>query len=208
MRRFLLPLTLSLAAPALAEDRPSFDCTTAEGDIEAMVCGDTDLAALDRRVADRFGEALAAAQALDTQTGTSKGVTAAEDMLREGERDWIAARDACAADAEPRACAQTAYLRREAELVALWTLEPARNTAFWTCDGDPDNAVVTIFFDTELPSIRFERGSSVDVGTEVRTASGARYDAASGRSIWMRGKEAAYDDPDGADYSCVLSGEG
>jgi hypothetical protein len=65
---------------------------------------------------------------------------------------------------------------------------------------------VAQFFDTELPSVRFERGDDIDTGALARTASGARYIGVFGREIWIKGKEAIYrePDPDGASYRSVL----
>jgi membrane-bound inhibitor of C-type lysozyme len=78
--------------------------------------------------------------------------------------------------------------------------------AFWSCDGNPANEVVTYFFDTELPSVRFERGDRVDAGSLVETASGSRYEGSFGRSIWIKGEEATYrePDPEGTIYTCSL----
>ena len=83
-----------------------------------------------------------------------------------------------------RACVELAYQRREGALVSAWMLEEPARTVFWTCGGNPANEVVTMFFDTELPSVRFERGDSIDTGHLSPTASGARYDGSFGRSIW------------------------
>lgn len=65
-------------------------------------------------------------------------------------------------------------------------------------------------FDTELPSVRFERGDEIDTGALTRTASGARYIGSFGREIWIKGEEATYrdPDPDGVSYRCVLSTPG
>ena len=84
-------------------------------------------------------------------------------------------------------------------------LEDPTGTAFWTCDNNPANEVVTMFFATERPSVRFERGDSVDTGALRRTASGARYEGSFGRSIWIKGDEAHYrePDPDGTEWTCT-----
>lgn len=83
--------------------------------------------------------------------------------------------------------------------------EPA-GIAFWACDGNPANEVVTYFFDTELPSVRLERGDTVDTGSLVPTASGSKYEASVGRSIWIKGEEATYrePDPEQTTYECTL----
>jgi uncharacterized protein YecT (DUF1311 family)/membrane-bound inhibitor of C-type lysozyme len=192
---------LGISAPALAQDGPSFDCANAGSEAETLICSDADLARLDRRLADRFGAALSVVQGLDA------GAADAEAELRATQRGWISGRDDCWKSEDLRACVSDAYLRREGELVATWRLEEPTETVFWTCGGTPANEVVTLFFDTELPSVRFERGDTIDAGTLSRTASGARYDGSFGRFIWMKGDEATYrePDPDGTEYTCTVA---
>ena len=197
MMRILGVILVMLAGVAGAQEGPSFDCGEAGSTAEEMICADAGLAALDRRVAGRYAAALEVA----------KGVGgAAADELRAYQRGWIKGRDECWKAEDQRACVEGEYLRREAELVARWMLEAPFNTAVWACGGNPANEVVTMFFDTELPSVRFERGDSVDTGVQVMAASGARYEGNFGRSIWMKGDRATYrePDPDGTSYECEL----
>ncbi|SLN52862.1 Membrane-bound lysozyme-inhibitor of c-type lysozyme [Roseivivax jejudonensis] len=192
---------IGLSAPVVAQEGPSFDCARAESSAETLICEDAELARLDRRVAERYSEALAAIRGLDA------GAAEAESELRATQRGWIGGRDECWKAEDLRTCVADAYLRREGELVARWILEEPTSTAFWTCDGTPANEVVTIFFDTERPSLRFERGDSVDTGSLVPTGSGARYEGSFGRSIWIKGDAATYrdPDPDGTTYECTLA---
>ena len=192
---------LILASPAVAQDGPSFDCSKASSGAEDMICTDAELARLDRVVSDRYAEALAAIRALDA------GAAEAEDNLRAWQRGWLSARNECWKSEDMRLCIEDAYLRREGELVAEWMLEEPTATTFWTCDNSPANEVVTMFFDTELPSVRFERGDTIDTGVLVRTASGSKYEGSFGRSIWIKGDEALYReaDPDGTEVTCTVS---
>ena len=194
-------LGLLVATPVLGQEGPSFDCAKAESSAVELVCADPDLAALDRRVAERFAAALDAALSLDA------GARAAEGDLRAYQRGWIKGRDDCWKAEDLRDCVAFSYLRREGELVAEWLLEEPTAIAFWTCGGNPANEVVTSFFDTELPSLRFERGDTIDTGSLAPTGSGARYEGDFGRSIWIKGEEATYrePDPDGTTYDCVLA---
>jgi uncharacterized protein len=198
--KYLVVACLLVATPLLAQEGPSFDCSKAESGAEKLVCEDAALARLDRLVAARYAEAVEAARGLDV------GADAALAELRTMQRGWIGGRDECWKAGDPRACVADAYTRREAELVAGWMLEPATRTVYWTCGDSPANEVVTMFFDTEVPSVRFERGDSVDVGVLTPTGSGARYDGTFGRYIWIKGDEAMYrePDPDGTEYQCVL----
>lgn len=201
LRRILFPILISVPSLATAQDGPSFDCARASTSAEELVCADAGLATLDRRVAEVFAQALVVIRELDA------GAKAAEDRLRATQRGWIKGRDACWKASDQHACIEAAYLRREGSLVARWILMDPTGTSFWACDGNPANEVVTMFFDTPLPSVRFERGDSIDVGSLVPTGSGAKYEGSFGRSIWIKGDSAAYrdPDPDGTEMTCVLA---
>lgn len=196
MRLVSLALLL-LASPAAAQ---SFDCAKASTSAEELVCSDARLGALDERIAETYGKALEVARGLDA------GAQEAEDMLKATERGWIGGRDECWKTENVPACVEQSYLRREAELVTQFMLQEPTATTFWACDGNPANEVVTMFFDTELPSLRFERGDSIDTGTLVPAASGSRYMGSFGREIWIKGEEAQYrePDPDGSEMTCVV----
>lgn len=189
---------LALGAPVLAQTGPSFDCGQANSSAEQLICSDTELAALDQRVADRFAAALAAIKEFGS------GAQEAEDTLRAYQRGWIKGRDECWKAEDLRACIQDEYLRREAQLVAQFMLETPSSVTSWQCAGNPANEVVTFFFDTPLPGVRIERGDSIGTGTLVESASGAKYAAAFGQSIWVNGDTALYReaDPDGTELEC------
>jgi uncharacterized protein len=199
MFRLIPVLGLLAASPVFAQSGPSFDCAKAESSAEELICGDADLAKADRRVSDRYDAALSAIRAMDI------GAEAAEDSLRASQRGWIKGRDDCWKADDLRRCVKDSYLTREGELVALWMLEQPAGVAFWTCDGTPANEVATFFFDTVLPSIRFERGDQIDAGSLVPSGSGSKYQGSFGRSIWIKGSEATYREPDGSSHVCVLA---
>ncbi|WP_298496973.1 MliC family protein [uncultured Maritimibacter sp.] len=190
---FLFPL---FASPAFAQDGPSFDCAKAESSAEEAICASPELAALDQRVADVYARALAAAEGLDA------GAEDAVATLHSEQRGWIGGRDDCWKEDDLNACVETAYLMRESQLTARWMLAEPTGTTVWACDDGGE--VVTTYYDTPLPSVRFEVGDSVDVGSMVRTGSGSRYDGSFGRYIWMKGDEATYrpPDPDGTETLC------
>ncbi len=197
-------LCVALALPALplaAQEGPSFDCSKAQSSAEELVCADADLAALDRLIAERYAAALEAARNLDF------GAEEAEANLKAYQRGWIKGRDDCWKADDLRACVEYEYQRREAELVTQFILEEPTGTTFWQCQGNPANEVVTMYFDTALPSIRFERGDSIDTGMLSETASGSRYDGSFGRYIWIKGDEATYrePDPDGTEMTCTVA---
>jgi uncharacterized protein len=202
--RFSVTLGLiALALPAAAQVGPSFDCAKASSPTEVLICENTELARLDGRLAQRLVSALTTIRAMDT------GAAEAEATFQAQQAKWIEERNACTKDTDPRSCVETAYLTREGELVARWMLEEPDRTVTWTCGASGANEVVTMFFDTELPSVRFERGDSTDVGALSPTGSGSRYEGSAGRYIWIQGSEAIYRDPEpnGNTSSCEIAGQ-
>ena len=203
MLRNVAAFAVMVASPAFAESGPSFDCGKAGSSAETLICNDPELARLDRLVSDRYAAALEVVREL------ASGASETEEELRALQRGWIKGRDECWKAADPSECIRAAYLRREGELVALWLLKEPAGVAFWTCDGNPANEVVTFFFDTETPSVRFERGDTIDTGSLVATASGSEYEGSFGRSIWIKGDQATYReaDPAAQTYSCMLANQ-
>lgn len=95
------------AAPAperqVAVARPSFNCRVARGRVERMVCGDAELATLDRRMSSAFYAALA------------RGGPDTRVALR-GSRDrWLAFRNRCPSPA----CVAQAYRDRMDEIADI-----------------------------------------------------------------------------------------
>lgn len=195
----LSPLLLALSvSSAAAEEGPSFDCAKAAGSAETLVCGDDALAALDRRLAGRFAASVAVLQEIDS------GSEDALARLRATQRGWIKGRDECWKAEDLRSCVEEAYLTREGELVARYMLEAPTTVTFWTCGGNPADEVVAYFYDTQRPSVRLERGDSIDTGSLVPTASGARYEASFGKSFWIKGDQARLVWPEGTTHACTL----
>lgn len=189
-------LLLLTAPAALAQDGPSFDCAKAQSEAEKLICTDPALAALDRRMTDRF------AAAVDVAKGLDVGAKEAEDELRAYQRGWVKGRDECWKADDQRACVEGEYLRREAELVARFMLEQPTATVFWACENNPANQVVTAFFDTELPAVRIERGDTTYAGWLTPAASGSRYEAPFGLWFWTKGDEATAMLEQGAEITC------
>lgn len=110
MKRALLLLALVAPAPLAAQApvaNPSFDCARARGWDERAICGDRDLATLDRRVADAFRQALEAAPAQ-------------RDRLQAEQRSWLAERRRCEkpASGTPQGCLRTSMASRATTLEA------------------------------------------------------------------------------------------
>ena len=66
MRQYLIISTFLIAGGSvMAAEAPSFDCTKADGTIEELICGDPELAALDRRLAEVYGQSIGVIEGLD-----------------------------------------------------------------------------------------------------------------------------------------------
>lgn len=163
----LLVLTVGCGAigSATAAQGPSFSCNKVKaGSIEAMICTDTGLAELDRKLAEVY----AAAQ--------RKATNEHPPMLKAEQRGWIKGRDECWKSDDNRGCAESEYRRRIAELQALYRLVPGTGPVTYACDGDPRNEVVVVFFPTTDPSTLYaERGDSVSLMYLQPSGSGAKY---------------------------------
>jgi uncharacterized protein len=107
-------LVLATSADAQEEDgaEPSFDCAAATAPVEALICSDTGLADLDRKLAESYHALLA------TRVGE------AQMLLREEQRAWAESRAAtCAVEGDPAielsdaiGCLIALYRARIAEL--------------------------------------------------------------------------------------------
>ncbi len=91
----------AMPAPSPASMGPSFDCRKAASADEQAICASSDLAALDRQLADAYSAALASAN--DAAA------------IRAAQRQWIADRQSCGSDG---ACLAASYDRRIAALTA------------------------------------------------------------------------------------------
>lgn len=190
---------IGIAGAAAAQDGPSFDCSRAESSAEELVCDDAALAAMDRRLAEVYGAALAAAEGLDA------GAAEAASTLKAMQRGWIKGRDECWKAADLRACVETAYLTREAELVATWMLQAPFAQARWICEGNPANEVHATYYDTALPALRVEYGDGIEAMHLAPSGSGARYEGTFGRSFWEKGGEAMFVWAEGTEMSCEIA---
>ncbi len=193
----LWPVFLAFAAGsvALAAEGPSFDCTKADGTIEELICGDAELAALDRRLAEVYGQSIEAIEGLD-----DPGDTLAS--LRTWQRGWIKGRDECWKADDQRSCTAGEYRRRIAVLEASWQLVPHGDPVFYMCMEEPANEIVATFYEAELPAVRLERGDSTEIAVVERTGSGSRYEGEFGLVFWVKGDRAQVEWPQGTSFEC------
>ena len=187
-------LALSPVA-GLAQDGPAFDCAKAESSAEKLICNDAELAALDRRLADRFAAAIKVAEGLDV------GAEEETNTLRAMQRGWISGRDECWKEPDLRLCVETEYLQREAELVAEFMLEPPSETLELSCGP---RALTVDIFATDLPGLRVEEGDSVYVGAQFETDTPGTYYMRSAGGLVMNDRAISVSDSYGEEHACQI----
>jgi uncharacterized protein len=182
MRKLVITRTLqififcALSFPALAQE-PGFDCAKASGSIEKMICADTELAALDRRLSAAYSAAL------------PKAANEHPPILKAEQRGWIKGRNDCWKADDKRGCVLEAYRRRIVELQARYRLINALSTVRYACNDNPADEVIATYFQTDPPSLIAERGDQTSLMFLAPSASGARY-VGRNESLWEHQGEA------------------
>jgi uncharacterized protein len=169
----------NVAAPAAApaNARPSFNCARVEAKtVPALVCHDAGLAALDRKLAKVYAEAV-------RKTPVQQPAT-----LRPKQRAWIRERDACEHKHDVRACVETAYRHRIVELEARYALVESTGPVRYACDEDGGEVAAT-YYKTDPPSLIAEHGDASALMLVVRSGSGAKYESPQGM-LWEHQGEA------------------
>lgn len=143
---------------------PSFACDKVkEGSIEAMICGDEELSALDLKLSSVYAAA------------SRKAVNEHPPMLKAEQRGWIKGRNECWKSADKRECVQDEYVRRVAELQARYRLVSYNGPISYICDGNPAHEIVVTFFQTDPATLIAERGDSVSLMYLQPSGSGSKY---------------------------------
>ncbi|KDM93403.1 MliC family protein [Photobacterium galatheae] len=152
--------------------QPSFDCSAVEtGSMEALICQDEALSALDNRLADVYRQA------------TAKATNEHPPVLKAEQRGWIKGRNDCWKADDQRQCVEGEYQRRIAELQAKYALIQSTGTVFYRCDDHPGSEVIATYYPTEPPSLIAERGDSVSLMFQQETDWGLRY-VGRNESLW------------------------
>jgi uncharacterized protein len=163
---------------ATAPAGPSFACNKIRtGSIEAMICEDAALSALDRRLSNVYAAAV------------WKATNEHPPRVKAEQRGWIKGRDECWKSEDKRRCVQTEYVRRIAELQARYRLVDGNGPVRYECEGNPANEVVVTFFQTEPPTLVAERGDTVSLMYLQPSGSGASYQGRN-ESFWEHQGEA------------------
>jgi uncharacterized protein len=184
-RRFLPYATstwLAATLAALAQPAaPSFDCSKASGEIEALICHDAQLAGLDRKMTEVFGTAV-------------KNWPAAEaTKQRAVQRGWIKGRNDCWKADDKHACVENSYRTRIVEIqIQAGQLQAPRPVGY-TCKGEEDKPfTVTFYRETDPPSAVITFGDSQVIGFLTPAGSGAKYTAPN-VEFWEHHGEATVD---------------
>lgn len=173
----LLPF-FPFASHAGETQSPAFSCAKVEaGSIEALVCKDAELAALDRKLSKVYASAL------------KKAANEKPPQLKATQRGWVKGRNDCWKAEDKRACVKDSYTDRIVELEARYRLVKAHGPVRYVCDGNPANEVIATYFDTEPKSAIAERGDSTSLMRVQPSGSGAKYQGPN-ESIWEHQGEA------------------
>jgi uncharacterized protein len=158
---------------------PSYACEKVDaGSVEAMICKDMDLSALDRKLSGVYAAA------------SRKATNEHPPQLKAEQRGWIKGRNDCWKSDDQRECVRDAYQRRIAELQARYRLLPGNGPVRFVCDSNPANEVVVTFFQTISPTLIAERGDSVSLMYLQPSASGAKYQGRN-ENFWEHQGEAS-----------------
>ncbi len=166
-----------LASPALGQG-PSFDGDKADGSVEEMICADAALAALDVRLDAVWQQAMVLSQdSPDLKTFQAE------------QRGWIKGRNDCWKSDDVRACVESCYRDRIAEIQARWRLVEARGPFVFADAVNPVDEITATYLATDPQVVLLERGDETVVAYQALSASGARFE---GRNItfWTKGDEA------------------
>lgn len=157
---------------------PSFDCSKVKADsIEAMICHDDTLAALDRKMAEVYAEA------------TNKAVNEHPPTLKAEQRGWIKGRNDCWKADDQRSCVENEYKQRIAALQATYRLVPIAGQGRYVCNNQPANEVIATYFDTDPPTAVAEYGDQTSLLYQQPAASGTKYQGRN-ETVWEHQGEA------------------
>ncbi len=127
------------AATAALAAQPGFDCAKTDGAVEALICRDAELAALDRKLAEVYEAAM-------------KRVT--QERYEDPsplQRAWVKRRNDCGKADDVRGCVSTEYRRRIAELQIQYGHLMAPSPVSYHCG---DMTLTAVFYrETNPPAV-------------------------------------------------------
>jgi membrane-bound inhibitor of C-type lysozyme len=166
----------------------SFDCDRARGQAQELVCGDANLAAMDREVARLTSLAMEPA----------------------AQTEWVQQRDSCDKADLLRECVMAAaalkihHLRKGSD-VARGSEGLSVGPVAFTCRGIGEPVLAT-FVNSDPGAVALEWDGQAMAIDRVVAASGARYEGrwdGGSYSFWNKGREATLTVPGKGDLQCV-----
>jgi uncharacterized protein len=151
--------TAALAAAA----GPARDCATAKGEVEKLVCKDSALAELDRKLEDLYESAEKKANPQEAET------------LKAVRLGWERARDDCGKKPNVRACVESEYRSQILDVQITYGLVASRGPFSFRCSEHALDELMVMYFETDPPSARLERGEATAIATAQPSGSGSRY---------------------------------
>lgn len=168
----------SLSTTLWASEGASYDCSkVTSGSVEAMICDDTQLSALDQQMAEVY----AAAQA--------KAVNEHPASLKSEQRGWLKARDECWKQEDKNQCIADAYTQRIAELQARYRLVKITNVLTYACNNNPGDELVVSHFATQPTTLIADYSDSTSLMFRQPSADGMQYQGRN-ESIAFKAEEA------------------
>ena len=128
------------AGSELASASPSFDCDRAEGEVEELICADSELAKLDRRLAEVYGAAVQSWPQEEIQ------------LQRATQRGWIKGRNECWKAEETKDCVLFAYRSRIAEIQIQSGQLESSEPVLYACEDDDSRPFYAAFYNETDPA--------------------------------------------------------
>jgi uncharacterized protein len=156
----------------------SVDCANPVGSVDPVICGDEELAALDRKLVDVYATAAKAAKPDQ------------RNRLFAEQQGWLTDRARCVGAQDKVMCMKELYQSRIADLQATFKLVSSRGPFRFACGKGPNDYMTAQFFDTDPPTARFFHDGRTVTAFVARSGSGSRYENAN-VDYWEHQGEAA-----------------
>jgi len=181
LRLLTLLFTVITVAAWAGAPKPGFDCSHASGDIETLICGDPELAALDHKMDRVFNHAAA------------KNTGADLKALAANQRSWMKGRNNCWKAQDKKRCVVDSYNVRIVELQITNGLVEAPTAVGFVCNEDASVPFFATFYnDLDPPAAVFTYGGDQTIALAARTGSGSKY-TAENMEFWEHQGEASVD---------------
>lgn len=166
-------------APTAETMAPSFDCAKASSESETLVCGDAELAALDRRLADLYEKELNRPDVV-------------QPAMAATQRGWVKGRDDCWKEDDKRRCVLESYWTRLAELQinSPETMKPT--PAELRCDDNSQPVSAAFYSQFDPLSVVLTVGNDQAILFAEPSGSGSKYGRA-GATLWEHQGETTID---------------